>query len=42
MPKAYKMRYRIHVAVHAWLGKRNGLGTLADAQVSWCDSIVHV
>ena len=37
-----KLEYRIQEAVCTCLIEGNRLGTLADAQASWCDSTAHV
>ena len=37
-----KLGYERYIMVPAWRGKGNRLGMLADAQVSWYDSTVHV
>ena len=39
--QAQKLGYERYVAVHAWWGKGNRLGMLADAQASQHDSTAH-
>ena len=41
MPQEYKLAYRIHIVICAWLGKGKRLGTLVDDQASQHDSTVH-
>ena len=37
-----KLGYKRYVVVCVWQGKGNMVGTLADVQVSWHDSTVHM